>query len=300
MSLGTEGLSLFEAAREARIPFTKEVVPEDKELTINNLRFHYLDWGNHSKRTVLLLHGGAQQAHSWDFIALSLCDSYHVLSLDARGHGDSQWAPDGDYSIEAHQRDLDGFIGTLQLDGSILVGHSMGGTTSYVFASRNPDKVKALVIVDEGPGGTPQGRSRIRQFLELPDELDTYEEFAERIAEFTGRSRERVMGTLKYTIRQREDGKWTWKYDKVLRAPGRRSFNWPEEKLWECLSNIKCPCLVVRGADSDVFSNETMEKMLRVIPDSVSETISGAGHRVTGENPTEFINAVKVMLTRII
>ena len=101
MSLGPDGLSLFEAARKAKIPFTKEVIPEDKELTINDLRFHYLDWGNHSKQTVLLLHGGAQQAHSWDFIALSLCDSYHVLSLDARGHGDSQWAPDGDYSIEA-------------------------------------------------------------------------------------------------------------------------------------------------------------------------------------------------------
>ena len=299
MSLETEGLTLFEAARKAGVSFAREVAPQDKELTINGLRLHYLDWGNESKQSILLFHGGAQQAHSWDFIALSLCDSYHVLSLDARGHGDSQWAPDGDYSIEAHQRDLDGFVEALGGEGSILVGHSMGGTNGYIYASRHPEKVKALVIVDEGPGDSPEGQSRIRRFLELPDELGSYEEFAERIQEFTGRPKERVMGALKYSIRQRDDGKWTWKYDKRLRAPGRRYFNWPDERLWECLAQIKCPCLIIRGANSDLFPKETMERMLRVIPDSTSATVPNAGHRVTGQNPTGFLEALNAMLARV-
>ena len=147
---------------------------------------NYLDWGNPGAQTILFLHGALQQGHSWDFVALPLATDYHCIALDARGHGDSQWASDGDYSLEAHQGDLEGLMDALGLDQFILVGHSMGGRNSYVYTSRHPEKVKALVIVDTGPQTDPAGQRRIQQFRELPDELDSFPEFADRVQQYTG------------------------------------------------------------------------------------------------------------------
>ena len=298
MSLEQEGLSLFEAARAMGVSFSQEVKPQDREITLNGLRYHYLDWGTEGKQPILFLHGALQQGHSWDFVALPLCVDYHVLALDARGHGDSEWASDGDYSLDAHQRDLGGFVEALGLEQFILVGHSMGGRNSYVFASRHPEKVKALVIVDTGPQMRPQGEARIRQFRELPDELDSYQEFATRVQEYTGRSPGQVLGALKYSIRQRPDGKWTWKYDKLLRTPGNRPESWTPEKLWECLGCIQCPTLIIRGSESDIFFPEVLERMLQVIPQSTSAVVPRAGHLVAGDNPADFLKALCTLLDR--
>ena len=299
MSLDDQGLSLFEAARASGVPFSQEVEPGDMWVSLDGLKLHYLDWGTDGKEPILFLHGALQQGHSWDFVALSLCVDYHVLALDARGHGETQWAPDGDYSLEAHQRDLDGFVGALGLDQFILVGHSMGGRNAYVYASRHPQKVKALVIVDTGPEIAPQGEGRIRRFRELPDELDSYDEFATRVQEYTGRNRQQVLGALKHSIRQRQDGKWTWKYDKLMRAPGFRPGGWPREQLWECLASIQCPTLIIRGSDSDIFAPETMGRMLEVIPHSSSSVVPRAGHLVAGDNPVDFLKALRALLDQL-
>jgi pimeloyl-ACP methyl ester carboxylesterase len=293
------GLTLHEAARQKGVPFTQENQPIDKYVQISDMNFHYLAWGNPADPIILMLHGGSQQAHSWDFVSLPLSEHYHVLALDQRGHGDSDWAADGDYSIEAHQRDIDGFVETLGLDGFHLIGHSMGGRNSYVWASRHPGKLKSLVIVDTGPEAQPRGRNRIQSFRELPDELDTFEEFASRVQEYTGRSREQTLGALKYSIRQRSDGKWTWKYDKLLRTPGQRAPQWAPERLWEAVARITCPTLVVRGGDSDIFAEETMRKMQEVIPDCAIVTVPRAGHLVAGDNPADFLVAVHELLRRV-
>lgn len=299
MTIEKEGLSLFEAARALGVSFSEEAEPQDREVTAGGLRFHYLDWGTKGKQTVLFLHGALQQGHSWDFVSLSLRADYHVLALDARGHGESQWAPDGDYSLDAHQLDLDSVVESMGLEQFILVGHSMGGRNAYVYASRRPERVKALVIVDTGPQVQGQGEGRIRRFRELPDELDSYQEFATRVQEYTGRSREQTLGALKYIIRQRADGKWTWKYDKLLRTPGFRPESWPEEKLWECLERIKCPTLIIRGGESDIFAPEVLERMLQVIPGSSGEVVPKAGHLVAGDNPAGFLRALRTLLGRI-
>ena len=298
MSLGEEGLSLFEAARVMGVSFSREVEPQDREVTVNGLRFHYLDWGTEGKQCILFLHGALQQGHSWDFVALPLCVDYHVLALDARGHGDSQWAPDGDYSPEAHQRDLDGFVEALGLEPFILVGHSMGGRNAYTYASRHPKRVNALAIVDIGPQVNREGQDRIRRFRVLPDELNSYQEFATRVQEYTGRPRLQVLGSLKYSIRQRPDGKWTWKYDKLLRTPGYRPEDPPPDKLWECLAGIRCPTLIVRGSESDILATEVMEEMLRVIPKSTAAVVPRAGHLVAGDNPADFLKVFRTLLER--
>ena len=296
---GGQGLSLYEAARQIGVPFTQENQPTDKDIRVNGMNFHYLEWGNAANPKILMLHGNAQQAHSWDFISLALSGSYHIFALDQRGHGDSDWAPDGDYSLEAQVGDLDGFVKAQGLNRFVLMGHSMGGRNSYVWASRNSEILRGLVIVDTGPDTQRRGQDRIKTFKELPDELDSFEEFAQRIQEYTGRSLEQVRGALKYSIRQRQDGKWTWKYDKVMREPNRRESGWEPQQLWECVSRINCPTLVMRGARSDLFDEETMQKMQAAIGDCETVTIARAGHLVQGDNPADFVTAVEGWLNRV-
>ena len=105
-----QGLSLFEAARRMGVQFTQENQPASKQIQVDGMNFHYLEWGDTARPTVLMLHGNSQQAHSWDFISLALSDRYHIIALDQRGHGDTDWATDGDYSIEAQVKDIDGFV----------------------------------------------------------------------------------------------------------------------------------------------------------------------------------------------
>ena len=295
-----QGMTLHQAARQLGVPFTQENEAADRSVLVNGANFHYLEWGDIANPTVLMLHGALQQAHSWDFVSLAFSDDFHVLALDQRGHGDSDWAPEGDYSIEAQQRDIDGFAEALGLNSFILIGHSMGGRNAYVWASRHPKALKALVIVDTGPEIQRRGQERIQRFRELPDELDTFEEFAQRVQEYTGRSREQTLGALKYSIRQRSDGKWTWKYDKLMRTPGRRDTAWTSEQLWECVGRIDCPTLVVRGGQSDLFLEETMDRMQRAIPNCITATIPRAGHLVQGDNPVDFVATVRDLLHRVI
>ena len=293
------GLSLYEAARQKGVPFSLENEPLDKFVQVNGLNFHYLEWGSPAQPTILMLHGNSQQAHSWDFVSLPLSEHYHVVALDQRGHGDSDWAPDGDYSLEAQLGDIDGFVRDVLPGRFHLIGHSMGGRNSYVWASRHQNTLESLVIVDTGPESAAPGRNRIQRFKELPDELDTFEEFASRVEEYTGRSREQTLGALKYSIRQRADGKWTWKYDKVMRTPGQRQPTWSPDQLWESVAKIDCPTLVVRGGDSDVFTQETMRKMESVIPQCTTVTVERAGHLVAGDNPADFLVAVQKLLARL-
>ena len=221
------------------------------------------------------------------------------MAPDARGHGDSDWAPQGDYTVDAYVQDLAGFIDALGLEQVILVGHSMGGRTCYVYTSQHPEKVKALAIVDSGPRAISAGISRMDQFKQLPDLLDTYEEFTDRVMEYTGRAREQVAGALKHTIRQMPDGKWTWKYDKLLRTPGGTPPGWEPDRLWECIQKITCPTFIVRGGDSDVFGEDTMERMLQTIPGSKAVTVPKAGHLVAGDNPTGLVEALQGWLPSV-
>lgn len=296
---GALGLTVYQAARQLGVPFSQEFEPTDRWVHAAGLNFHMLEWGDPSNIPVLMLHGALQQGHSWDFVSLALADRYRMLALDQRGHGDSDWAPDGDYSVEAQQGDLDEVVRALGLEGFVLMGHSMGGRNAYVWASRHPGILKGLVIVDTGPEMQRRGQDRIRQFRELPDELDSYNEFADRVQEYTGRTREQVLGALKYSIRERSDGKWTWKYDKGLRSLGRDDSSWTPDKLWECVKAIDCPTLLVRGANSDLFAEETMGRMREVIPDCSSVTIARAGHLVQGDNPVDFVAAVRQLLDQL-
>ena len=295
------GLSLYQAARNMGVPFAEENEPVDRTIKANGLNFHYLEWGDSSKPTLVMFHGVSQQAHSWDFISLNLSPDYHVIAVDQRGHGDTDWAEDGIYSLDSMQADMDGVIEAIGLDDFNLMGHSMGGRNSFIWASRHPKTLRSLTIVDTGPETQRQGQDRIRNFRELPNDLDSFQEFADRIKEYTGRTEEQVLGALKYSIRQTSDGKWSWKWDPATKNRSRMGSDpkWPVEKLWECVQAVDCPSLVLRGDRSDIFAEETLAKMGEVMVDCTTETISNAGHLVQGDNPVDFITAARGLLSKV-
>lgn len=255
----------------------------------------YLEWGDPGQAPLLLLHGIGQTAHTWAYFATAMEPHYRVIAVDHRGHGESSWAPGGDYSPAAHARDLDALIERLELDKMALVGFSMGGRNAMWLVDRHPTMVRRLVIVDAGPERPGLRGSEARQFMSGPDVLGSVEEFVERALRFNPRrTREVLRESLLHNLRQLPDRRWTWKYDPVLRGPNRQTYPWGD--LWPVLAEIACPTLVVRGAESPVLAAEQAVRMLEVIPDARMVTISSARHAVMGDNPLEFEAKVKPFL----
>ena len=294
-----QGLSLHDAARAMGVRFANDNAPQDKFVTANGMRFHYLEWGSAANPPMLLLHGFAQTCHSWDFVALGFSDDYRVIVLDQRGHGDSDWAADGDYSPETQQNDISAVVSEIGLEKFTLMGLSMGGRNSFTYAANNPDRVRALVIVDAGPQNMQQGTQNIRNFVQQDDELDSVDAFVERVLKYNPRRPpEQIRGSITHNLKQLPNGKWTWKYDKRLRRPGRRMGSDPEteKRLWGYLEALQCPTLLVRGGASDIIAMDTADKMHAVIPNSQLATIEGAGHLVMGDSPAGFQRAVTEFL----
>ena len=296
-------ITLYEAAADMGVTFTKEWAPESKFVAVNGLNFHYLEWGDQAKPTIILLHGFAQQAHSWDFVALSFCDRYRVIVLDQRGHGDSSWSKDGDYSLDAFQNDLELIVEKLALKTFILMGLSMGGRNAIMYAANNPNKVSALVIVDASPENMEKGAANIRNFVEQDDQVGSLEEFVERIHRFNPRRDPiHIRSSIVNNVKQLENGKWTWKYDKLLRNHGLPSSAQDSritDKLWRSVETIICPTLVVTGAKSDIVSKQTVRRMIRRLANGHESIVNDAGHLVMGDNPSGFEKAVSTFIANL-
>ncbi len=290
------GMTLFDAARAVGITFASEAAPEDKYVTVGGMRFHYLDWGNPGKPKMVLFHGGAQTAHSWDFFALAMRDEYHIIAPDQRGHGDSDWSEAGEYATEFHVRDMHGLTDAIGFDSFVLVGLSMGGRNAYGLAAAHPEKVRRLIIVDVGPETMEQGRRRISDFLEGSVEFESFDWLVERVKQYNPwRPEKQIRGSLLNNLKRQADGQWTWKHDKRRGIARDRGAEFTGN-AWQDIERIKAPTLIVRGAQSDIFSVDTAKKMLSLIPDSRMVEVPDAGHLVQGDNPVEFERAAREFL----
>jgi esterase len=290
------GMNLFDAARAAGITFSAEVWPEDKYVEANGLRLHYLDWGNPAKPRMLLLHGGAQSAHSWDFFALAMRDHFHIVALDQRGHGDSDWSEAGDYDTTFHVADIQAFTDAIGYDSFILMGLSMGGRNAYSFAATYPAKVQRLIVVDVGPDIQAEGRRHIREFLEGTETFESFDWLVERVRRFNPRRPEaQIRGSLINNLKQMEDGRWTWKHDR-RRGIRRDRGGEMNEAAWADLARVKAPTLIVRGAESNMLSVQTAMKMQHTLADSRCVEVPRAGHLVQGDNPVAFERVVREFL----
>ncbi len=270
---------------------------QDRSVTARGLKFHYVEWGAATQPPLLCLHGITQTAHSWDEVAAALAPDYRVLCLDQRGHGDSDWAPDADYTRATQAADIDAITDALHLPRFILAGMSMGGLNAITFTARHPEKVRALIIVDVSPEVQARGVHNIRNFIQAADELDSFDEFVARAHQFNPRrSLENIRSRLSHNLKQLPSGKWTWKYDKALRSRERGFEASALLNLWDDVRAIRCPTLIIKGGESDILSGESALKLQAAIPHSRLSVVPGAGHSVMGDNPTAFVDAVRPFL----
>src|SRR5438105_3523591 len=226
---------------------------------INGLRLHYLDWPRADAPTMLLVHGFAGHALSWDVFGEAMARHFNVIALDQRGHGDSEWADD--YTTEHSIADLHEFIKTLELDQIVLVGHSMGARNSIAYLSRQPERIAKFVIVDMGPELNPAGGRRIRDgWRNSQDVFDSREQAFGQLRAVNQRPPlEHHRSRVYHGLKQMPDGRWTWKYDKKLRsAEGWRAPGpvLTVDDYWRMWQDIHCSTLLVRGGESDLLTRE--------------------------------------------
>jgi pimeloyl-ACP methyl ester carboxylesterase len=270
-------------------------LPEDKVVKIGNLNLHYLDWGNTDAVPIILLHGLCGNAHYWDFFARSVATEYHLIAVDQRGHGDSDWAES--YGPKDYVLDLETFVDSIKLNEFVLIGHSMGGINATIYAAQHPDKASALVIVDIGPEIAAAGIERMeRERASEPEAFDSEEEAISYMKKVEPRQPDDFTRHLiKYALRRDKKGRLTFKYDKKLQGTELRSPTW----LWERVSQIVCPVLLVHGAESDMLAAEIAQTMAGSLAFGSMIDVERAGHSVPGDNPEAFEAAVHDFLRSI-
>ena len=298
---------LADAAEAAGLAPRAIVCPEDREVDLNGIRFHYLDWGNDHLPHVVLLHGGSLTAHTWDLAALLLRDHYHLVALDQRGHGDSGWTPEerlGEDGGALMLEDTRQFIEYLGYERLALVGMSMGGINSIRYAARHPGRLAALGIVDVAPESMREGQVEMESFRTATDPLLRFEDFLERAMRFMPhRPAAHLRYSLTHSLKQLPDsqgGHWTWKRDRRPRPPTTRPTAGDQEggadALWRDVEAIRTPTLLFRGGDSKILAHDVAERMVKSMHDARLVVIPRATHNVHSDNPRDFAEALQGFL----
>jgi non-heme chloroperoxidase len=251
---------------------------------------------------VLLLHGGGQTRHSWARTAERLsAGGRTAISLDARGHGDSEWHPAQDYALDGFVGDLLAFVAGLERP-PVLVGASLGGATSLIAAGEYPGTARGLVLVDVVVAIEPAGVARIRDFMAArPDGFASLEEVADAVAAYNPtRQRPRNLDGLRKNVRLHADGRWRWHWDpafmRIDDEPQRRI---EPDRLRAAASRLTIPTLIVRGGRSDVVSETGMADMLRLVPHAEAVDVQAAGHMVAGDDNDVFATELESFLARL-
>ncbi len=265
-----------------------------RNLDIDGLAFHYVDWGG-STSPVVMLHGLSGHARTWDHTAAALSDRYHVLALDQRGHGDSDWAPE--YGLRPMAKDLLRFLDAVDLREVTLMGLSMGGLVSFVFTAAHPERVARAVIMDIGPEIAPAGSANVASSLAAKDTFSSVDEaFAQARAANPRPTDATLRHRVTHNVRELPDGTFTFKYDKELRLNPRALFDHTRDELWEAWRALSCPVLLVRGADSDVLAADTAQRMLTENPNVSFASIPDCGHSITLDSPDGLLEVVSPWL----
>jgi pimeloyl-ACP methyl ester carboxylesterase len=263
-------------------------------------------YGNPTNKPVLFLHGGGQTRHSWGDSAKIVAENgYYAISLDARGHGDSSWAKNGEYRIEDFGKDLKMIISQLGKSPA-LVGASMGGLTSLIAEGEADTSISsAIVLVDIAPKTEQKGIERIFAFMASNKHgFASIEEAAQAVAAYLpNRPKPQDHSRLEKNLRLRADGRYYWHWDmKMLElwksiTPDQQIRN--ETRMFDAAKNLKVPTMIVRGGMSDVVSDKVMAEFLDEVPHVRSVNVSGAGHMVAGDSNHAFTNAVLAFLKEV-
>ena len=298
MTATAEFESLCTSAADLGIAHGSNISYVSRNIVARHQRLHFLEWGSTDAPTVLLLHGGNQSAHSWDLVSLALGDRYHVLALDQRGHGDSEWARDADYSSGAMAADAAAFCAAVGVSDPIVMGHSMGGMNTMRLTLDHPELAKAIVIVDVGPEISEVGTQVIRTFVTENREFKDLDDFVAAVQKYDPyRSREHIERTVKYNLLQRVDGTFVSKVDHGPRlASGAEHRRAGDRFTLDDADRITQPVLLVRGADSWVLTPEAAERFADALPHGQLVTVPDCSHNVHGQNTFGFLAAVDPVL----
>lgn len=238
---------------------------------------------------VVFVHGFSNDRSVWDDLALALPAQYRPIAYDLRGHGDSSWSIECRYHLHDHARDLLEVFDALQLERAVVVGHSLGGNVATLFASKHPERVRSLVLVDTGPAlGADAWR---RASGDVSEQARAYADIGEYrkllglaypIAASAALDR-----FARTSLVQRRDGRFEPKLDPVLLEllGSERELHETEATLWDALAKLRCPVLLARGERSAMLPEEVARKMVeQVIADSRLVQIPNAGHAVMFDN----------------
>lgn len=269
---------------------------QDCFVNVNGLRLHYLDWGTEGKPPFIMLHGGSAYAHWWDFVAPAFVNDFHVLALDQRGHGDSQHAHPPAYGTRHYLDDLHAFIRALGLLKPVLMGHSMGGHNSVIYATEHARELGALILVDTDVAYPPAAVEFLRKLGEKPAKV--FDSFVEAISRFQLLPRETFISTEKlrylasFAFRELPDGKWTAKLDRktLFREPidGR-----------PLLGQIACSTLIVRAQNTPILSLEKINRLVSNLPNGRWVEVPDTYHHVMLDNPDGLVQVVREFLADV-
>jgi esterase len=272
-------------------------------VTINGLRLHYLDYGQVGKPVLICIHGLSGNAHNFDALAPHLVLNYHVISIDVRGRGDSQWGSADEYNQAKYSNDLAKLIEQFSFPRVTLIGTSMGGAVAMLYAGGFPERVERIVLNDVGPEVDPAGIRRITDYMSTaPAEFGTLAEVAAYFRQYYPMMRdmpsEELLEFVKWTVRPANDGRLRWKMDPAVRNVPRTGSSARPLDMWVPYARIAVPVLVIRGGDSDILTRATAERMRTVLPGLVTLVeVPGVGHAPSLVEPVA-LKAIKQFLTR--
>jgi pimeloyl-ACP methyl ester carboxylesterase len=267
-------------------------------MIVDGRQVHYLEWGGGAAPPVVCLHGGGQTAYMWEELGAALAPTHHVFAPDLPGHGDTDPVDAMDrHSLAATVPPL---LDEFGIGRAAFVGASLGGIISLTLAADRSDLFAAIALIDIGHRLEDEGVNRIIDFMTRHDSFASPEEAAVAVAEYLPHRRQVNADNLRRNLRQRPDGRWVWKhmFARRLRGAGPPPGGWRElvAGMGEEAMTLTCPVLVLRGAASDVLSNEGAEEIASLIPDARLATVGSAGHHAAGDNPETIVDLVRHFL----
>lgn len=281
-------------------------IPKSRFYESQGLRLHYADWGNEDAPPLVLVHGGRDHCRSWDAIAQSLRPHFHVLAPDLRGHGDSDWTKGGSYALSEYVYDLTRLVDAVAAPRVSLVGHSMGGMVSLIYAGTFPERVSSLVVLD-GVTVLPNAtrapvHERIAKWVDQLDKLHdraprryrTIEDAAAQMQAHNKRlTRELALHLATHGVRRNPDDTYSWKFDPYQRAMAPQRL-WPDDHvaLW---SRISCPTLLLHAGES-FLGGAKAAGLAEHFRQARIETIHGAGHWLHHDKPGEVLGSIRSFL----
>ena len=267
-------------------------IPTDKYFDSGNLNIHYLEWGNLQNPPMILLHHISSQAHAWDQFAASMSKEYHIVAPDMRGHGNSDWAGEGNYTTEDYASDIEVLVQTLDLNNIIMLGGSTGGRVALVYTAQNPDKVTHLIMEDVGavrPASISQGFAD--RIAAGDPEFDTIDEWAKQLSRGnTIASFESFLNNARHCTRLLANARLGLKRDPMIQK------DFVPLELWHYVEMITAKFMLLLGANSTIVGDDQQDRFKQIRPDIEIVSIQDAGHIVVQDKPDEFEAAVRQFL----